>query len=73
MCTYGQSEPENYLEFYAAIRKAYPDIKMISNCDGSRVQLDHPADMYDFHVRFYGQWSTSFFLCGYVVQKRFIF
>ncbi|KAJ0770452.1 putative non-reducing end alpha-L-arabinofuranosidase [Helianthus annuus] len=41
---------ENYLQFYAAIRKAYPDIKMISNCDGSRVKLDHPADMYDFHI-----------------------
>ncbi|KAI7745849.1 hypothetical protein M8C21_028389, partial [Ambrosia artemisiifolia] len=36
---------ENYLKFYAAIRKAYPDIKMISNCDGSRVKLDHPADI----------------------------
>ncbi|KAI3676170.1 hypothetical protein L1987_85770 [Smallanthus sonchifolius] len=41
---------ESYLKFYAAIRKAYPDIKMISNCDGSRVKLDHPADMYDFHI-----------------------
>ncbi|KVI11292.1 Alpha-L-arabinofuranosidase, C-terminal [Cynara cardunculus var. scolymus] len=41
---------ENYLKFYAAIRKAYPDIKMISNCDGSNAQLDHPADMYDFHI-----------------------
>ncbi|KAI3810697.1 hypothetical protein L1987_20319 [Smallanthus sonchifolius] len=41
---------ENYLKFYAAIRKAYPDIKMISNCDGSNVKLDHPADMYDFHI-----------------------
>lgn len=40
----------NYLQFYAAIRKAYPDIKMISNCDGSNGQLDHPADMYDFHI-----------------------
>ncbi|KAK9054857.1 hypothetical protein SSX86_025936 [Deinandra increscens subsp. villosa] len=41
---------ENYLKFYAAIRKAYPDIQMISNCDGSSKQLDHPADMYDFHI-----------------------
>nr|XP_043619691.1 alpha-L-arabinofuranosidase 1 [Erigeron canadensis] len=41
---------ENYLKFYDAIRKAYPDIKMISNCDGSRVPLDHPADMYDYHI-----------------------
>ncbi|KAM0978612.1 hypothetical protein FF1_014552 [Malus domestica] len=40
----------NYLKFYSAIRNAYPDIKMISNCDGSSRQLDHPADMYDFHI-----------------------
>lgn len=63
-CTYGQIEPENYLKFYAAIRQAYPDIKMISNCDGSRVKLDHPAEMYDFHVRFYGLSSFSFFYMG---------
>ncbi|XVF56344.1 hypothetical protein PTKIN_Ptkin06aG0112100 [Pterospermum kingtungense] len=40
----------NYLKFYDAIRRAYPDIKMISNCDGSSLQLDHPADFYDFHA-----------------------
>lgn len=40
----------NYLKFYDAIRRAYPDIKMISNCDGSSYQLDHPTDFYDFHV-----------------------
>ncbi|XP_022766566.1 alpha-L-arabinofuranosidase 1 isoform X2 [Durio zibethinus] len=40
----------NYLKFYDAIRRAYPDIKMISNCDGSFHQLDHPTDFYDFHV-----------------------
>ncbi|XP_068340593.1 alpha-L-arabinofuranosidase 1-like [Pyrus communis] len=40
----------NYLKFYSAIRKAYPDIKMISNCDGSSQKLNHPADMYDFHI-----------------------
>ncbi|KAJ0266375.1 Alpha-L-arabinofuranosidase 1 [Hirschfeldia incana] len=40
----------NYLEFYNAIRKAYPDIKIISNCDGSSQPLDQPADYYDFHV-----------------------
>ncbi|XP_071721977.1 alpha-L-arabinofuranosidase 1-like [Rutidosis leptorrhynchoides] len=49
---------ENYRKFYAAIRKAYPDIKMISNCDGSRVPLDHPADMYDFHI--YSNANTVF-------------
>ncbi|KAL2320581.1 hypothetical protein Fmac_029550 [Flemingia macrophylla] len=40
----------NYLEFFKAIRNAYPDIKIISNCDGSSRSLDHPADMYDYHV-----------------------
>ncbi|KAG5377370.1 hypothetical protein IGI04_041966 [Brassica rapa subsp. trilocularis] len=40
----------NYLEFYNAIKKAYPDIKIISNCDGSSQPLDHPADYYDFHA-----------------------
>ncbi|XVE90757.1 hypothetical protein DITRI_Ditri20bG0102900 [Diplodiscus trichospermus] len=40
----------NYLKFYDAIRRAYPDIKMISNCDGSSHPLDHPTDFYDFHV-----------------------
>ncbi|KAM7270842.1 hypothetical protein ACFE04_030056 [Oxalis oulophora] len=40
----------NYLKFYYAIKKAYPDIKIISNCDGSNRPLNHPADFYDFHV-----------------------
>ncbi|KAJ6408442.1 hypothetical protein OIU84_011705 [Salix udensis] len=40
----------NYLEFYDAIKRAYPDIKIISNCDGSSHSLDHPADYYDFHI-----------------------
>lgn len=40
----------NYLKFYTAIRRAYPDIKMISNCDGLSQKLDHPADMYDYHI-----------------------
>uniref|UniRef100_A0A0D9XWK1 non-reducing end alpha-L-arabinofuranosidase n=1 Tax=Leersia perrieri TaxID=77586 RepID=A0A0D9XWK1_9ORYZ len=40
----------NYIKFYDAIRKAYPDIQMISNCDGSSRPLDHPAGLYDFHV-----------------------
>ncbi|VAI04060.1 unnamed protein product [Triticum turgidum subsp. durum] len=40
----------NYLKFYNAIRESYPDIQMISNCDGSSKPLDHPADLYDFHV-----------------------
>eukprot|EP00252_Welwitschia_mirabilis_P020862 TRINITY_DN5202_c0_g1_i2.p1 TRINITY_DN5202_c0_g1~~TRINITY_DN5202_c0_g1_i2.p1 ORF type:complete len:418 (-),score=80.04 TRINITY_DN5202_c0_g1_i2:298-1551(-) len=40
----------NYLKFYNAIKSAYPDINIISNCDGSSKPLDHPADMYDFHI-----------------------
>ncbi|XP_061966060.1 alpha-L-arabinofuranosidase 1-like [Populus nigra] len=40
----------NYLKFYDAIKSAYPDIKIISNCDGSSHSLDHPADYYDFHI-----------------------
>ncbi|AES81032.1 alpha-L-arabinofuranosidase-like protein [Medicago truncatula] len=40
----------NYLKFYEAIKHDYPDIQIISNCDGSIHQLDHPADLYDFHI-----------------------
>ncbi|KAK9951266.1 hypothetical protein M0R45_006721 [Rubus argutus] len=40
----------NYLKFHSAIKLAYPDIKIISNCDASSHPLDHPADLYDFHV-----------------------
>ncbi|KAK4404686.1 Alpha-L-arabinofuranosidase 1 [Sesamum angolense] len=40
----------NYLKFYSAIKSAYPDIKIISNCDGSSQPLDHPADLYDYHA-----------------------
>ncbi|KAL2659483.1 hypothetical protein AAZV13_03G088500 [Glycine max] len=36
----------NYLKFYSAIKSAYPDIQIISNCDGSSRPLDHPADMF---------------------------
>ncbi|KAL3629834.1 aspartate-semialdehyde dehydrogenase-like protein [Castilleja foliolosa] len=40
----------NYMRFYTAIKGAYPDIKIISNCDASVRPLDHPADLYDYHV-----------------------
>ncbi|PON89773.1 Alpha-L-arabinofuranosidase [Trema orientale] len=40
----------NYRKFYNAIKSAYPDIKIITNCDGSSQKLDHPADLYDYHV-----------------------
>ncbi|KAK7396087.1 hypothetical protein VNO78_16834 [Psophocarpus tetragonolobus] len=41
---------ENYLKFYEAIRSAYPDIQIISNCDASSGPLNHPADLFDFHT-----------------------
>jgi hypothetical protein len=40
----------NYMKFYEAIKAKYPDIQLISNCDGSKSALDHPADLYDYHV-----------------------
>ncbi|KAJ4817089.1 alpha-L-arabinofuranosidase 1 [Rhynchospora pubera] len=40
----------NYLKFYTAIKSAYPDMKVVTNCDGSIGKLDHPADLYDLHV-----------------------
>ncbi|XP_044506764.1 alpha-L-arabinofuranosidase 1-like [Mangifera indica] len=40
----------NYIKFYDAIKLAYPDIGIISNCDGSNRILQHPADFYDFHI-----------------------
>ncbi|BAF29082.1 Os12g0128800, partial [Oryza sativa Japonica Group] len=50
---------ENYPKFYNAIKEAYPDIQIISNCDGSSGPLDHPADLYDYHI--YENASTVFF------------
>lgn len=40
----------NYLKFHNVIKATYPDIKIISNCDGSSGPLDHPADLYDVHI-----------------------
>ncbi|WJX59362.1 aspartate-semialdehyde dehydrogenase-like protein [Trifolium repens] len=40
----------NYLKFYEAIKRTYPDIQIISNCDGSEKPLNHPADLYDYHI-----------------------
>ncbi|KAL2902432.1 Alpha-L-arabinofuranosidase 1 [Bienertia sinuspersici] len=37
-------------KFYRALKNAYPDINIISNCDGSEKPLDHPADLYDYHT-----------------------
>ncbi|XP_009804378.1 alpha-L-arabinofuranosidase 1-like isoform X1 [Nicotiana sylvestris] len=53
----------NYLKFYSAIKEAYPDIKIISNCDASAKALDHPADLYDFHI--YDNASTVFSLANH--------
>ncbi|KAJ7541554.1 hypothetical protein O6H91_10G064800 [Diphasiastrum complanatum] len=40
----------NYLAFYNAIKASYPDMKLITNCDGLWGQLDHPSDLYDVHI-----------------------
>lgn len=40
----------NYLKFYEAIKRQYPDMQIISNCDASAKPLQHPADLYDFHI-----------------------
>ncbi|RDX76463.1 Alpha-L-arabinofuranosidase 1, partial [Mucuna pruriens] len=40
----------NYMKFYFAVKSAYPDIKIISNCDASSTPLNHPADLFDFHI-----------------------
>lgn len=39
----------NYVKFYHTLKKAYPDIKIISNCDETTRPLSHPVDLYDFH------------------------
>ncbi|KAF7819185.1 alpha-L-arabinofuranosidase 1-like [Senna tora] len=44
----------NYLKFHDAIKRYYPDMKIISNCDATFAPLDHPADLFDFHI-----YSTS--------------
>jgi alpha-N-arabinofuranosidase len=60
----------NYLMFYNAIREAYPDIQMISNCDGSSEPLPHPAELYDFHVSlFHSNW---FVFSPYLIFTRIL-
>lgn len=39
----------NYPVFYEAIKRVYPDIQIITNCDASKQPLTHPADLYDYH------------------------
>ncbi|XP_039823611.1 alpha-L-arabinofuranosidase 1-like isoform X4 [Panicum virgatum] len=41
---------ENYLEFYNALKEAYPDIQVVSNCENSSGSLGRPADLYDSHI-----------------------
>ncbi|GAA0159268.1 hypothetical protein LIER_38830 [Lithospermum erythrorhizon] len=53
----------NYLKFYSEIKSAYPDIQIVSNCDGSSQKLDHPADLYDFHV--YRDAKSMFSMANY--------
>ena len=60
----------NYLKFYEALKKAYPDIKAISNCDGSKQPLDHPADLYDYHVIMI---YTLISIISYVLSSVIIF
>ncbi|KAL9227985.1 hypothetical protein vseg_003613 [Gypsophila vaccaria] len=41
----------NYIKFYDALKREYPDIKVISNCDETPSQpLAQPTDIYDFHI-----------------------
>lgn len=40
----------NYMAFYKAIKKFYPDIQIISNCPAFKTPLNHPADLYDYHT-----------------------
>ncbi|QCD97155.1 alpha-N-arabinofuranosidase [Vigna unguiculata] len=58
---------ENYLKFYDAIKQAYPDIQIISNCDASQKPLDHPADFYDFHVKLF----FNFYFVTTIVYNSF--
>ncbi|XP_028782695.1 alpha-L-arabinofuranosidase 2-like [Neltuma alba] len=41
---------ESYLKFHDAIKHAYPDMQIISNCDATKKALDHPAELYGFHI-----------------------
>lgn len=55
--------PGNYPVFYEAIKRVYPDIQIITNCDASKQPLTHPADLYDYHVIFNILTSTFSFIC----------
>ncbi|WJX25506.1 aspartate-semialdehyde dehydrogenase-like protein [Trifolium repens] len=57
---------ENYPKFYDAIKQAYPDIQIISNCDASGQPLNHHADLYDYHR--YRKSAKDMF---YMAQKDF--
>jgi len=40
----------NHIKFYYAIKMVHPDIQIISNCDRSSKSLDHPTNLYDYHI-----------------------
>ena len=44
----------NYLDkyplFYNAIKNAYPDMQIISNCDATKTPLKDPAQLFDYHI-----------------------
>ncbi|KMZ70992.1 Arabinoxylan arabinofuranohydrolase, family GH51 [Zostera marina] len=40
----------NYVIFYKALKAAYPDIRLVSNCDASSHPIHHKADLYDYHI-----------------------
>ncbi|KAE9588710.1 hypothetical protein Lal_00030360 [Lupinus albus] len=40
----------NYLTIHDKIKRSYPDIKIISNCDGSITPLNQSADLFDIHI-----------------------
>ncbi|CAL0323338.1 unnamed protein product [Lupinus luteus] len=41
---------ENYLIIHDKIKSIYPDIQIISNCDGSNTRINQPADLFEYHT-----------------------
>ncbi|KAE9588708.1 putative glycosidase [Lupinus albus] len=41
---------ENYGIIYNKIRSVYPDVRIISNCDGSEGPINQPADLFEYHL-----------------------
>lgn len=53
------------MAFHDAIKAKYPDMKLVSNCDASSAPLDHPADLFDYHVKTF----ISFFLFFFKAKR----